>query len=62
MPLELTFIQDYSILGIDIPDEVDASTTNGVDSTMAQVNECNALYGKYPSFILVSSSPTLDLL
>lgn len=36
---------------------VEASITNGVDSTMAQVNECNALYGKYPSFILVSSSP-----
>ncbi|KAJ4393828.1 hypothetical protein N0V93_003043 [Gnomoniopsis smithogilvyi] len=43
---------DYSLFGIDIPNEIEASTTNGVDSTMAQVNECNALYGKYPSFIL----------
>lgn len=50
--------QDYSLFGIDIPNELEASTTNGVDSTMAQVNECNALYGKYPSFILVSSCPT----
>ncbi|CAN8098532.1 unnamed protein product [Discula destructiva] len=44
---------DWSLFGVDIPDEADASTTNGVESMMAQVNECNALYGRYPSFILL---------
>lgn len=34
MPL----IQDYEIFGIDIPYMTEASTTNGVASTMAQVN------------------------
>lgn len=45
---------DVSIFGIDIPDETAASTTNGEDSIMAQVSECNALYGRYPNFIIVS--------
>lgn len=54
-------IQDYEILGIDVPYMTAASTTNGVDSTMAQVSECNALYGKYPSFILVSVIPSLPI-
>lgn len=45
---------DISIFGIDIPNETAASTTNGEDSIMAQVNECNALYDRYPNFILVS--------
>lgn len=50
---------DVSIFGIDIPDETAASTTNGETSIMAQVNECNALYAKYPNFILVSLSSSL---
>lgn len=48
---------DWEILGIDIPDELDASTTNGEDSIMSQVNECDALYDRYPNFILVSLLP-----
>lgn len=50
---------DVSIFGIDIPDEIAASTTNGETSIMAQVNECNALYSRYPNFILVSPLPLL---
>lgn len=45
---------DVSILGIDIPNQVAASTTNGKASIMAQADECNALYARYPNFILVS--------
>lgn len=45
---------DVDILGIDIPDETAASTTNGETSIMAQVDECDALYDRYPNFILVS--------
>lgn len=45
---------DVDILGIDIPDMTAASTTNGEASIMAQVNECDALYGRHPNFILVS--------
>lgn len=53
---------DVDIFGIDIPDETAASTTNGEDSIMAEVNECNALYDRYPNFILVRNplSSTAD--
>ncbi|KAF3761424.1 PLC-like phosphodiesterase [Cryphonectria parasitica EP155] len=44
---------DVDIFGIDIPDETAASTTNGEASIMAEVNECNALYDRYPNFILL---------
>lgn len=50
---------DVSLFGIDIPNETAASTTNGENSIMSQVNECNALYGRYPNFILVSLDPFL---
>lgn len=45
---------DYEILGIDIPNVTAAGTTNGETSILAQVNECNALYDRYPNFIIVS--------
>lgn len=44
---------DYSLFGIDIPDELAASTTNGEDSILDQVSICTGLYGRYPNFILV---------
>lgn len=50
---------DYEILGIDIPDMTAAGTTNGEASIMAQVDECNALYNRYPNFIIVSPSTLL---
>lgn len=52
---------DYSLFGILIPDLTAASTTNGEDSIMAQVNECNELYARYPNFILVSLHVPKDL-
>lgn len=50
---------DFDIFGIDIPDETAAGTTNGADSIMAEVDECNALYGRYPNFILVRKKALL---
>ncbi|ROV91731.1 hypothetical protein VPNG_09961 [Cytospora leucostoma] len=44
---------DYSLLGIDIPDELAASTTNGEDSILDQVSICTGLYGRNPNFILL---------
>lgn len=47
---------DIDILGIDIPDEMAASTTNaatGSGSIGAQVGICVGLYGRYPNVVLL---------
>lgn len=42
------------ILGIQIPDELSADTTNSVDSISAQAAICEGLYGRDPNVVLVS--------
>jgi hypothetical protein len=42
------------ILGIQIPDELAADTTNSVDSINAQAAICEGLYGRAPNVVLVS--------
>lgn len=47
---------DVSVLGIDIPDEFAASSTNaatGRGSIGAQVSICVGLYGRYPNVVLL---------
>ncbi|KAH8882219.1 PLC-like phosphodiesterase [Thozetella sp. PMI_491] len=44
---------DYDILGIKIPDQIDASTTNSVSSIVAQADICLGEYGRVPNFILL---------
>ncbi|KAK3937410.1 PLC-like phosphodiesterase [Diplogelasinospora grovesii] len=44
---------DYSILGILIPDELAASTTNSVSSILAQADLCLGKWGRVPNFILL---------
>ncbi|KUI69745.1 hypothetical protein VM1G_05650 [Cytospora mali] len=44
---------DYSLLGIDIPNQLAASTTNGETSILDQVSICTGLYGRNPNFILL---------
>ncbi len=45
---------DFDILGIKVPDQIDAARTNSVSSILAQADICYAKYGKMPNFILVS--------
>lgn len=53
---------DYSLFGILLPDEADASTTNSVASIVAQSTICSGLYGRNPNFILVSSNFSVETL
>ncbi|KAI1273747.1 PLC-like phosphodiesterase [Xylaria sp. FL0933] len=41
------------ILGISLPDLVNASDTNSVDSITAQANTCSSMYGRNPNVILL---------
>ncbi|KAI1308288.1 PLC-like phosphodiesterase [Xylaria venustula] len=45
--------RNVEILGIDLPDLAEASTTNSVDSITAQSDTCNSLYGRIPNVILL---------
>lgn len=44
------------ILEIQIPNEVEAATTNSVNSIGAQAAICEGLYGRAPNVVLVSRS------
>ncbi|KAI0811481.1 PLC-like phosphodiesterase [Xylaria sp. FL0064] len=41
------------ILGISLPDLINASDTNSVDSITAQANTCSSMYGRNPNVILL---------
>lgn len=48
------------ILGIQIPNEIEASTTNSVESIESQASICEGLYGRAPNVVLVSRPPLLS--
>ncbi|KAI0972346.1 PLC-like phosphodiesterase [Xylaria arbuscula] len=55
--------RNVEVLGIDLPDLAQASSTNSVDSITAQSDTCNSLYGRIPNVILldyVSVGEVLD--
>ncbi|KAI0430690.1 PLC-like phosphodiesterase [Xylaria sp. FL1042] len=45
--------RNEEILGISLPDLVNASDTNSVDSITAQANTCSSMYGRNPNVILL---------
>ncbi|KAI0390883.1 PLC-like phosphodiesterase [Xylariaceae sp. FL0594] len=55
--------RNTEVLGIDLPDLVDADDTNSVDSIAQQASTCHGLYGRNPNVVLldfVSIGQVLD--
>ncbi|KAI1814438.1 PLC-like phosphodiesterase [Poronia punctata] len=45
--------RNTEVLGINLPDLIDADDTNSVDSINAQANTCKDLYGRNPNVVLL---------